>query len=74
MDKEVEKMLYRLYDTVKTPHDDIMVLPFGNSEPEEVISWLISLNDKEFSLLMKTPIIIQAKAYYTNIRKQIKGE
>lgn len=74
MDKEVEKMLYKLYDAVKTPHDEIMILPFGNSEPEEVISWLISLSNEEFSLLMKTPIIIQAKAYYTNIRKQIKGE
>ena len=31
MDKEVEKMLYRLYDVGKTPHDDIMILPFGNS-------------------------------------------
>ena len=74
MDKKVEEMLYRLYDTVKTPHDEIMILPFGNSKKEEVISWLISLTDEEFSLLMKTPIIIQAKAYYTNIRKQIKGE
>lgn len=33
MDKEVEIMLYRLYDVVKTPHDDVMILPFGNSNP-----------------------------------------
>lgn len=74
MDKEVEKMLYRLYDIVNTPHDDIMILPFGNSEPKEVIDWIVNLSEDDFSLLMKTPIINQAKAFYTRIRKQLRGE
>ena len=68
MDKDIETMLYRLYDAVKTPHDDVMILPFGNSKPEEFIAWLNSLSDEEFSLLMKTPIINQAKVFYTKIR------
>lgn len=74
MEKDIEEMLYRLYDVVKTPHDDVMILPFGNSEPEEVIKWLDNLSDEEFSLLMKTPIINQAKHFYSKIRKQLKGE
>jgi len=74
MNKEIEEMLYKLYDVVKTPHDDVMILPFGNSKPEEVISWIVNLNDEDFSLLMKTPIINQAKMYYTKIRKQIRGD
>ena len=74
MDKDVEVMLYRLYDVVNTPHDDVMILPFGNSKPEGVIKWLDELSDEEFSLLMKTPIIHQAKHFYTKVRKQLKGE
>ena len=74
MNNDVEVMLYRLYDAVKTPHDDVMILPFGNSKPEEVIKWLDKLSDEEFMLLMKTPIISQAKSFYTKIRKQLKGE
>ena len=37
MEKEIEEMLYKLYDVVKTPHDDIMVLPFGNSKKRQKI-------------------------------------
>ena len=50
MNKEIEEMLYKLYDVVKTPHDDVMILPFGNSKPEEVITWIVNLNDEDFSL------------------------
>lgn len=74
MDKDIERMLYELYDVVKTPHDDVMILPFGNSSPEEVINWLVNLSDEDFSLLMKTPIINQAKMFYTKVRKKVKGE
>ena len=74
MDRDVKKMLVRLHEAVKTPVDEVMVLPFGNSRPEEVISWLDSLNDYEFFLLMKTPIIIQAKHFYTELRKKLRGE
>ena len=74
MDKDIERMLYELYDVVKTPHDDVMILPFGNSNPEEVINWLVNLSDEDFSLLMKTPIINQAKMFYTKVRKKAKGE
>ncbi len=70
----VDEMLHELHKVVKTPDDEIMVLPFGNSTPHEVISWLQSLSDKEFELLMKTPIIIQAKVYYRKIRTNYKGE
>ncbi len=74
MDRDVKMMLHRLHEVVKTPDDEVMVLPFGNSRPEEVISWIGSLNDDEFSLLMKTPIIIQAKYFYTKLRKKLRGE
>ena len=74
MDKDVEVMLYRLYDVVNTPHDDVRILPCGNRKPEEVLKWLDELSDEEFSLLMKTPIIHQAKHFYTKVRKQLKGE
>ena len=74
MDKDIERMLYELYDVVKTPHDDVMILPFGNSSPEEVINWLVNLSDEDFSLLMKTPIINQAKMFYTKVRKKVRGE
>lgn len=70
----VDEMLHELHEVVSTPDDEIMVLPFGNSNPNEVISWLIGLSDEEFELLMKTPIIIQAKVYYRKIRTQLKGE
>ena len=70
----VDEMLHELHEVVNTPDDEIMVLPFGNSNPNEVISWLISLSNDEFELLMKTPIIIQAKVYYRKIRTQLKGE
>ena len=71
---KVEEMLHKLHEVVKTPDDEIMVLPFGNSNPNEVIDWLINLSDEEFQLLMETPIIIKAKAFYKNIRTEIKGE
>jgi hypothetical protein len=74
MDKDIERMLYELYDVVKTPHDDVMILPFGNSSPEEVVNWLVNLSDEDFSLLMKTPIINQAKMFYTKVRKKVRGE
>ena len=74
MDRDVKNMLHRLHEAVKTPDDEVMVLPFGNSSPEEVISWIDSLDDYEFSLLMKTPIIIQAKHFYTELRKRLRGE
>ena len=44
-------------------------LPFGNANPYDVIDWIINLNDEDFSLLMQTPIIVQAKIHYTKIRK-----
>ena len=74
MDKDIERMLYELYDVVKTPHDDVMILPFGNSQPEDVINWLVNLSDEDFSYLMKTPIINQAKMFYTKVRKKVRGE
>ena len=67
-------MLYRLREIVKTPHPEVMILPFGNGKKEEVINWIINLSDEEFNLLMKTPIIVQAKIFYTKLRKQMKGE
>ena len=63
-----DDMLLKLREIVKTSYPDVMVLPFGNSKPNEVINWIISLNDQEFDLLMKTPIIVQAKIFYTKIR------
>ena len=74
MDNDVKEMLHRLRVAVKTPEDEVMILPFGNSRPEEVISWIDSLNDDEFSLLMKTSIIIQAKNFYTKLREKLRGE
>ena len=71
---KVEEMLHKLHEVVKTPDDEIMVLPFGNSSPNEVIDWIVNLSDSDFIVLMKTPIIIQAKAFYKNIRTEIKGE
>ena len=74
MDNDVKEMLHRLRIAIKTPEDEGMILPFGNSRPEEVIVWIDSLNDDEFSLLMKTPIIVQAKIFYTKLRKKLRGE
>ena len=69
-----EDMLLKLREVVKTPHPECMILPFGNSPPEEVIEWIISLSDKEFNLLMNSPIIVQAKIFYTKIRKEYKND
>ena len=33
-----------------------------------------NLNDEEFEVLMKTPIIVQAKVYYKKIRTELKGK
>ncbi len=72
MSKEVEMMLKRLYKVVKTDEDDIMVLPYGNAKPEDVIKWIVELSDEEFDLLVKTPIIVQAKIMYNEIRKKYR--
>ena len=61
-------MLLKLREVVKTPHPECMVLPFGNNKPEEVINWIKGLDEEEFTLLMKTPIIVQAKIFYKKIR------
>ena len=71
---EIEEMLHKLHEVVKTPDDEIMVLPFGNSNPNEVIGWIVNMSDEDFEVLMKKPIIIQAKANYRKIRNEIKGE
>ena len=71
---EIEEMLHELHKAVKTSNDEIMCLPFGNSSPNEVINWLVSLSDGDFEVLMKTPIIVQAKVYYRKIRNEMKGE
>ena len=71
---KVEEMLHKLHEVVKTPDDEIMALPFGNSSPYEVIDWIVNLSDADFNILMKAPIIIQAKAFYKNLRVEIKGE
>ena len=68
MDKN--DMLNRLREVVKTPYPEVMILPFGNGDAEEVIDWIKNLSDYEFDLLMKTPIIVQAKIFYTKIRKK----
>ena len=70
---EVDMMLLKLREITKTPDPEIMVLPYGNNNPEEVISWIASLSDEEFCLLMQTPIIFQAKKFYNDIRKKVKG-
>ena len=62
-------MLLKLREIVKTPYPEVMILPFGNSSPVEVINWISSLSEEEFNELMKTPIISQAKMFYTKIRK-----
>jgi hypothetical protein len=66
------EMLLRLRKTIKTPEPEIMALPYGNGKPQEVIDWILSLSDEEFSLLMQTPIIIYAKMFYSKIRKERK--
>ena len=70
---DTNDMLNRLREVVKTPYPEGMILPFGNGKPEEVINWLNGLSDEEFDLLMKTPIIVQAKIFYTKIRKNEIG-
>ena len=45
MDGDVKEMLVKLHEVVKTPVDEVMVLPFGNSRTEENISWIDSLSD-----------------------------
>ena len=71
---EIDEMLHELHQVVNTPDDEIMVLPFGNSDPKYVLEWLLNLNDEDFSTLMKTPIIHQAKAYYRQLRYKMRGE
>ena len=66
-------MLEELHKIVKTPSNECMVLPFGNANPNDVIEWLINLSDEDFNELMNTKIIIQAKIFYTNLRKEMKG-
>ena len=41
---------------------------------EETEKWILSLSDDEFKLLCEYPIIVQAKIFYTKIRKQMRGE
>ena len=67
-------MLNKLHEVLKIQGGEIMALPFGRSNPDEVIDWLINLSDEEFAVLMKTPIINQAKSYYTKIRLEIREE
>ena len=62
-------MLKELREIVKTQEGECMVLPFGNADPYDVIDWIVNLNDEDFSDLMKTPIIVQAKIHYTKIRE-----
>ena len=71
---KADEMLKRLREIVKTPHPEVMILPFGDAKPEEVIEWIVNLSDEEFCELMQTPIIVQAKIFYTKIRKQMRGE
>ena len=66
-------MLKELYKTVKVPYGECMILPYGNAEPMEVIDWVVNLNDEEFEKLLHTPIIAQAKIFYTKIRNEMKG-
>jgi hypothetical protein len=65
-------MLHRLHEVVNTPDDEVMILPYGNSKPEDVLDWILDLSDEEFNLLMKTPIIVQAKIFYSDFRKKYK--
>ena len=65
----IEEMLKEFHKVLKTPDEDILRLPFGNSDPDEVINWIINLSDEDFSTLMKTPIVNQAKIYYKKFRE-----
>ena len=65
----IEEMLKELHEVLNIPKDEILKLPFGNSNPEDVINWIINLSDEDFSTLMKTPIVNQAKIYYKKIRE-----
>ena len=51
-----------------------MILPYGNARPIDVVNWVVELSDEDFEELMKTPIIIQAKIFYSKLRKIMKGE
>lgn len=70
--KNTKDMLKELRKVVKTPEGECMVLPFGNADPYDVIDWIVSLSDEDFSDLMKTPIIVQAKIGYTKMREKFK--
>ena len=70
----VDEMVHELHKVVKTPDDEIMILPFGNAKPNDVIRWIINLSNEDFDVLLHTPIIAQAKIHYCNIRKFNKGE
>ncbi len=64
-----KNMLMKLREIVKTPSNEVMVLPYGNGKKEEVINWIRNLSEEDFNELMKTPIIVQAKIFYKKIRK-----
>ena len=66
-------MLKELHKIVKTPSNECMILPYGNAKPEDVIKWICELSDEDFNELMNTRIIIQAKIFYSNLRKEMKG-
>ena len=65
----IEEMLKELHEVLNIPEEDILKLPFGNSNPDDVIDWIINLSDEDFNVLMQTPIINQAKAYYKKLRE-----
>ena len=66
---KVEEMLKELHEVLNIPKDEILKLPFGNSNPEDVMDWIINLRDEDFNVLMQTPIVNQAKIYYKKIRE-----
>lgn len=51
---------------------EILILPYGNAKPEQVNNFILSLTDEEFDLLMKNNIVIQAKIFYSKLRKSFK--
>ena len=67
-------MLDKLREVVKTPYPEVMILPYGNSNADEVIEWIVTLSDEEFCELMQTPIIVQAKMFYTKIREKYRRD
>ena len=66
----MKDMLKELREVVKTPSNEIMILPYGNARDIDVINWILSLSEEDFHNLMKTDIIIQAKIFYTKIREK----